>query len=312
MAPQQPSDNSKVVKFVRRVNNIDIEQRAIDGFINGTAMCVAHGKDISEWLILESVLRLVAALARRLGINPIPGKLGNSVYRRVSTTYPVLIVVKRGSPENGGGTWIHPKLGVHLAQWCNEDFALEVSDWVEEWMTTGRNPLEAVEVDREFMLWRQRYDIRVYLKDFLRPELMNAVVRWAEQNHKSPITLCSTVHDLMNERIQGAKSKQIQLMNGLPLGILIRDYFGASPLVSYSAINKLAKNAIEDRSLDPVQAVHEACDHFLGKAYEPKPVPILENLYSQGNRLTEAKRRKQLSQRFYQPELPLWGDNQIS
>jgi hypothetical protein len=308
MTPHQDSNSKKVVKFVRRVNNVDVEQRTSDGFINGTAMCVAHGKDISEWLILESVLRLVAALARKLGVEPIPGKLGNSVYKRVSGTYPSLIVVKRGSPENGGGTWIHPKLGIHLGQWCNEDFALQVSDWIEEWMTTGRNPIE-VDVDRELMLWQQRYDIRVYLKDFLRPELMHSVVHWAIENGKSPITLCSTVHDLMNERIQGAKSKQIQLLGGLPLGVLIRDYFGASPLVTYSAINKLAKNAIDDRGLDPAQAVHEACDHFLGKAYKPELVELEENLYIKGSKLIQTRKQKRISQGL-QLELPLWHEGQ--
>lgn len=74
----------------------------------------SSASDFSSIKFLDSVLRLVAALARKLSIQPIPGKLGNSVYKRVSATYPTLIVVKRGSPENGGDTWIHPKLGVQL------------------------------------------------------------------------------------------------------------------------------------------------------------------------------------------------------
>jgi hypothetical protein len=244
-----------------------------------------------------------------LGIKPNSAKKPNSDKTRVSAAYPDLVIVKRGSPENGGGAWIHPDLAVYLAQHCNKPFAIQVSRWIREWMRTGRNPIEA-DVDKEFMAWQQRYDIRVYLKDFLRPELMGAVVQWSIDNGKSPITFCSTVHDLMNERIQGAKSKQIQLLGGLPLGALIRDYFGASPLVTYSAINKLAKNAIEDRGLDPIQAVHEACDHFLGRAYEPKLVPVLENVYAQGHKLTQAKKQKHLSQASDQLEIPLWGDNQ--
>lgn len=175
-------------------------------------------------------------------------------------------------------------------------------------MRTGRNPIE-VDAEQEFAVCKQRYDIRIELKEILRPELMNAVVHWAVVNGRSPITLCSEVHDLMNERIQGAKSRQIKLLGGLPLGALIRGYFGASPLMIYSAINRLAKNAIEDRGLDPIQAVNEACDHFLGRTYEAMLVPILENVHAQKRRLTEAKKRKQISQGS-QLELPLWNEGQ--
>ena len=209
-----------------------------------------------------------------------------------------MVVVKRGSPENGGGTWFHPDLAVYLAQWCNKIFAIQVSRWVREWLLAGQNPIQATggNLDKEWQDWQQRYDFRIELKDFLRPELMSAVAQWAEQHGQSPITLCSKVHDTMNERIQGAKAKQIRLMGGLSLGVLIRDYFGASPLSCYLAINQLAKNAINDTGVEPLQAVHDACDRYLGKTYIPKLVLLSENLYSQGCRLKAARNRKRLSQ----------------
>jgi hypothetical protein len=92
------------------------------------------------------------------------------------------------------------------------------------------------------------------------------------------------------------KSRQLKLLNGLPLGDLLRDYFDASPLVTYSAINKLAKNGIDDRGLDPLRAIHEACDHFLGKAYEPKMIPMAENLYVQQQKLLNFRKSRQISQ----------------
>jgi hypothetical protein len=308
MTPQQDGHSNNVVKFIRQVNGINIEQRVTDGFINGTAMCVAHGKKMDSWFRTQDTLDLFCALAEDLGLPINYSELSNLDVSRLSASkykklFPELMFTKAGSPENGGGTWLHPDLASYLAQQCNKPFAIQVSRWIREWMTTSRNPIKD-DLDKEFMLWQQRYDIRIYLKDYLRPELMCSVIRWAEQHGKSPITFCAKVHDLMNERIQGFKAKQLRLMNGLPLGALMRDYFGASPLVCYSAINKLARNAIDDRSLEPLQAVHEACDHFLGKAYEPKPVQILENLYSQEIRLKEAKKRKQISQKFVQLNLP--------
>lgn len=297
----------EVLEFIpRKVNGIKVEQRNTDGFINGTAMCVAHGKDISNWLKTDDTWETVVALAEDLGIDVNSSKRTNSDKTRVSAIYPTLVVVKRGAPETGGGTWLHPDLALQLAQWCSKPFAIQVSRWIREWLTTGKNPVQ-VDLNQETIAWQQRHDIRVYLKDFLRPELMNAVVEYAAKNKLSPIKLCSQVHDTINERIQGLKSKQIKELNGLPLGDLIRDYFDASPLVTYSAINKLAKNRIEDSQVEPIQAVHEACDWFLGKAYEPKPIPIGENLYKQGARLRQARAKKSLSE--YE-QLNLFGSSQ--
>lgn len=309
---------AEIIKFVRPVNGVKVEQRRNDGFINGTAMCVAHGKNISDWLKTEETFELVTGLAIDLGmVSETEGEENialinsdlspNSAKTRVAAFYPTLVQVRRGSPENGGGTWVHPDLAVQLAQKCNTRFAIQVSRWIREWLLTGRNPVQVSEdenLDKEWQLWQQRYDIRVELKDFLRPELMSAVVQWAEQNGQSPITLCSKVHDAMNERIQGAKAKQIRLMGALPLGVLLRDHFAASPLSCYSAINRLAKNAIKDAGMDPLTAVHDACDRYLGKAYVPKPAHIVENLHAQGRRLRAARRQRQLVQGM-QMTLPL-------
>jgi len=294
MAENSFSDR-KILKFVRPVNGVPVEQRQTDGFINGTAMCVAHKKKISDWLTTEPTWNLLVVLSRRFGIEIKEGWNRNSSASRVAESFPHLLIVKRGSPENGGGTWIHPKLAPHAAQWCNTEFALLVSDWIEEWLTTGRNPIQA-DWDQQYAAWQQRHDIRVFLKDFLRPELMNVVVAWAKNHKVSPRRLASAVHDAMNERIQGMKSQEVKALNGLPLSALLRDFFEAQPLVGYAAINKLAKNAIEDRGVEPIQAVHEACDSYFGLAYTPKPLEIAEDLYVQGRRLKTARNQKRLSQ----------------
>jgi hypothetical protein len=134
---------SKILTFRRPVNGIPVEQRRADGFINGTAMCVAHDKDISDWLALDVTMRLVTALANRLGISFNSGISPNSVKTRVSSIFPTLILVKRGAPVTGGGTWIHHKLATNLAQWCSAEFALQVSDWIEEWLLTAQNPIQS-------------------------------------------------------------------------------------------------------------------------------------------------------------------------
>ena len=37
-----------------------------------------------------------------------------------------------------GGSWIHPKLAIQLAQWISPSFALQVSDWIITLLTYGR------------------------------------------------------------------------------------------------------------------------------------------------------------------------------
>jgi hypothetical protein len=60
-------------------------------------MCVAHGKDLSDWLRNDETFELVTVLAQRLGIQPNSAKMPNSIKTRVSATYPTLVIVKRGS-----------------------------------------------------------------------------------------------------------------------------------------------------------------------------------------------------------------------
>lgn len=288
----------KVVSISHYVNHVKVEQRVKDGFVNATAMCLAHGKAINYWFENKETFKLFVALADSLSLPINYRNSGNSYKIGFSATkyaklFPELLVVKRGSPEFGGGTWIHPDLAIQLAQWCNKTFALQVSRWIREWFIQGFAESQKVnsELQKEYQLWLQRRDIRFELKDVLRPELMEVVVAYAKEHCISPYKLCSQVHDLMNKRIQGHKSKELKALGNLPLGDLIRDYFDTKPLVMYSAINKLAKNSIIDKGLDPLTAIDRACDDYLGKQYLAKPYQPVENLYLQGQRLTKKLNR---------------------
>jgi hypothetical protein len=62
---------------VGQVNGVDIEQRSADGFINATAMCAAHGKDINDWFTTNDTFELFLALAADLDPNFNSGILRN-------------------------------------------------------------------------------------------------------------------------------------------------------------------------------------------------------------------------------------------
>jgi hypothetical protein len=296
----------ELVPFIPHpVNGVNVDQRMIDGFINGTAMCVAHDKNIVDWFRTERTYALFACVFNNFSLNSNMVSHHDLDISRLSATkyaeiFPGLVYVKRGSPMNGGGVWLHPDLSIDLASFCNPPFAIQVSRWVREWFVTGKNPVQpTVDLEQEYADWQERYDIRIELKDILRPELMEATRAYAVANKFSPVTLCSKVHDAMNERIQGAKAKEIRTLNGLPLFALLRDHFDTRPLHIYAAINRIAINRIVDAKVNPIEAVHQACDLYLGARYTPKLVPKVENLYVEGRRILKARKAQQLKSSNY-------------
>ena len=133
---------SKAPIMSRDVNGMPIEQRQTDGFINGTAMSVAHGKELNDWFTTKDTLELFFALADDLRVEIKAGDFRDLDVSRLSASkyaeiFPGLVFSKRGSPLTGGGTWLHPDLAIQLAQWCNKPFAIQVSRWIREWMASA-------------------------------------------------------------------------------------------------------------------------------------------------------------------------------
>jgi KilA domain-containing protein len=104
-----------------------IQQRAKDGYINATAMCKAAGKLWYEYRRATSTENFLEALEADTGISR-----------------NELIQSLRGGHE-GQGTWVHPQVATHLAQWLSPEFAVKVSRWVYDWMS-GRARPERVEL----------------------------------------------------------------------------------------------------------------------------------------------------------------------
>jgi len=95
-----------------------IQQRINDGYINATAMCKASGKALADYIRLQNSKEFLAALARSMGI-PI-----DQLVRSILT-----------GPNELRGTWVHPQVAIHLAQWASPEFAVLVSEWVFEWLS---------------------------------------------------------------------------------------------------------------------------------------------------------------------------------
>lgn len=103
-----------------------ISQRAADGYINATAMCAAAGKLWGHYRANAQTKAFLDALAGSIGI---PMDL---------IVQPILT-----GPNDGRGTWVHPQVAIHLAQWLSADFAVQVTEWVYEWMS-GIHPSDKI------------------------------------------------------------------------------------------------------------------------------------------------------------------------
>jgi KilA-N domain len=133
------SGSREMVNITREFNNVTIIQRE-DGYWNATAMCKANGKEWSNYRLTDGANAYADALSRSLGI---PRDL--------------LIQQNMTGPNHLRGTWVHQRIAIHLAQWCNPRFAVMVTGWVEELLTKGRvelpvaRPIEHLSVATEFL-----------------------------------------------------------------------------------------------------------------------------------------------------------------
>lgn len=110
------------------ISDKTICQRKEDGYIHATAMCNVGGKRLNNYLRNSVTRDFIEAL---------------SAETRIRATE--LVIVKQGGIPSLQGTWVHPKVALHLAQWISPTFAVQVVNWVYDWMNdrTGQNPVAA-------------------------------------------------------------------------------------------------------------------------------------------------------------------------
>jgi uncharacterized coiled-coil protein SlyX len=110
--------------ITKSYNGFAIEFEFIDGQLmaNATAMCAAFGRRANDWLTTMAAKRYIAALQAKPGI-------------------PVLVGTRQGG-VSGGGTWVHERLILKLAQWLDVDFEVQCDEWVAELLRTGKVELQ--------------------------------------------------------------------------------------------------------------------------------------------------------------------------
>ena len=92
-----------------------------DGFLNASAIAAHFGKRVPDFLKTEQNQEYISDLAEHL-----------SKTLKIVFDKNQLVIVKKGSPANGGGTWLHPKLAIHFARWLDPRFAVWCDEQIEQ------------------------------------------------------------------------------------------------------------------------------------------------------------------------------------
>lgn len=183
---------------ILRINNMVVESRLSDGFVNATQLCTAGGKKFNNWHRLDSTLSLIEVLRRDIISTPIQSSLVAHIPASRSSVNPVNTSHLSGHPnletgndvvlvdiQKGGrhqGSWVHPDLAIQLAQWISPTFAVQVSRWVRELALTGsvsidtqKTEQELLDLQRELMVTKEA--LRKSEEDSMKLHSMNSALR---------------------------------------------------------------------------------------------------------------------------------------
>jgi hypothetical protein len=130
--------NGELVLFPlieHKEGEVIINQRAVDGYINATAICKACGKKFNDWHRLRVTEDFLKELSSVTGI----------------PATELIQTVQGGTPYLQGA-WIHPQVAINLGQWASPKFAVNVAKWVFDWMS-GKQTTE----------YRLPYHLRRYI-----------------------------------------------------------------------------------------------------------------------------------------------------
>ncbi len=156
--------------------------------INATQMAKYFGKRPIDYLRLPSTSELIEAIVRK------SHNCDNQLVRTI-----------KGSPEYGGGTWMHEDLAIDFAQWLSVDFRLWVNDRIKELLRFGMT------ITPE-MLMRATKNPQFVTKaiNMLRDGYIRSLVL-QEENERLAVALESQIHKVeFYDNVHQAKKKLVK------------------------------------------------------------------------------------------------------
>jgi hypothetical protein len=133
--------NDLMIKRFEDVNVFFME----DGWFNASSVAKKFGKFPADWMRQESTKEYIQELLLELS------NTGNPIIEHQLID---IVQVKRGRPENGGGTWLHPELSVEFARWCSPKFARWCDKQIKDILVSNSGIREKVYERQDFPVFQ--------------------------------------------------------------------------------------------------------------------------------------------------------------
>jgi hypothetical protein len=101
--------------LIKHFNDCDIRIRQVDGYVHATDMCKVGKKEWSGYMRSKRTKEFIIELESEVGIES--GKLIQNIVTGINESR---------------GTWVHPHIATHLAQWISPIFAGNINERVRK------------------------------------------------------------------------------------------------------------------------------------------------------------------------------------
>lgn len=193
--------NSIVPSIVRSYKGKSIRVNPIDQYVCLTDMAAASGKQLHGWTRTDkskSYLETLSAITQK--------------------SVTELLHVGEGNT----GTWGHPKVAIRFAQWCSDEFAVQIDFWIDELMTTGSVSI-APQIQRQLAPQRDLIDYieALNLAGVLDSPILKSLITQRAAEQLGGNTLAATQQVIVTVRAQELGYSQKQIGNGSALGSFV-------------------------------------------------------------------------------------------
>lgn len=275
----------KAKAIERQINGINIYQQKFDGYLNVTQLCKVHHKTTGD---LRDPNEILKTKTMELAIVKLSSDTNISVAD--------LVYTKTGGKYQG--TWIHPRLAVRFTMLLNEDFSLQVEDWVHQWFKSGNNPIKLeTDIDRvsirDELKDNRRLALTEQIKFFLQavgtynPKSKETRIFFGKVHNEINVLLTTEKALEMRERLEKYLEKKVSEQE------LLRDYYPIVDLANFAAVCQAAANNMEN-GMHPINAVRLAVKQVLPNDYKAKPINFTERIALVRQRISDNKNKNLL------------------
>lgn len=204
--------------IIRQWNGRTIRIRE-DRYACLTDMAQASGKFVANWNQTKASRSYLEKLSAVIGI---------PIAELVQTT--------EGGIPDLQGTWGHPKVAIRFAQWCSDDFAVQVDCWMDELLTTGKvqlaqlHQIEPLKREQQLDALKMLFTLNERLPDdrttiTLKAHLTNLVEASQQSEPVPPMLTVTEVLEMEGIPIPSGKDSVL----GRKVAKVFREIYGTEP-----------------------------------------------------------------------------------